>query len=168
MRESCVWSLSCSSTCPLTTFFMWLDKPVQPQQTASFSQHGSLFRPELRPGCSTQTQRLPTCQWTITHPHSRNTSVCPQQCSLLCGFEAPPQRAEAEETSTAACSLLITARKLLTNSGATTKTSRNRSHTFHCKLPPGSFSEPPPRGKIKGKICCQLQEGTTNQLTILP
>lgn len=128
-----------------------------------------LFRPRLRPGYSTQTHHLPTCQRTITlktHTHTKNTSVYPQQWSCLCGCEAPPQWEEAEEMSSAVCSLLITSKKpsdKLAAQTATTKTSRSKSHTFYCKLLLNYFSEPHPRGKRDVKISFQLSEGTRNQ-----
>lgn len=50
-----------------------------------------------------------------THTHTKNTTVYPQQWTWFCGCEASPQWEEAEETSTAACLLLITSKKLLTS-----------------------------------------------------
>lgn len=80
------------------------NKAVQPQQMASFSQHGRLFRPpSMRPDY-THSSYLPTDHYIQnTHTHTKNARVYQQQWSWLCGCKAPPQWEEAEETSTAVC-----------------------------------------------------------------
>lgn len=93
---------------------MSLTKNLCIQQKAQFSQHGSLFRPQLKPGYSTQTRRLPTCQQTITltHTHTHSNTLKTQRLPTTMG---PPLWEEAEEASAAACLLLITSEKLRTN-----------------------------------------------------
>lgn len=95
-------------------------KLEQSQLTTSFSQHETLFRPLMRPGYSTQTH----C------PPYMPTDTTPQQWSWFCGCETPPQFEEAEETSTTACSPLITSETLLKAVTSETKPQMKKHFTL--------------------------------------
>lgn len=117
-------------------------KAVQPQQTASFSQHGRLFRPPSRGPAAAHKHSLPTCQRTIilkTHTHTLKTPASTHNNGAGCAAARRRHSGRKPRKRPLLCVFSWLRRNKLAARAATTKTSR--SCTFHCKRLLNYFSE---------------------------